>query len=206
MSDPKIPAWRSVIQYWAYNMNLIHRLAMEWPGFGYSDEEKEQLAALGSGVSGFRYAAFLLLNSTFFIALAAVVIWLGVMPMATMLDPEHKSGLLFLMCLALGAVLCLGFGIPATMGFTALTMNAISRPTDAGPVTEEQAAALYRKMSFQITRMGVIMSVLLVPLVIFGRTQLGEQVLAFVKSAIVMIMPFALLLTAMRALAPKLKR
>ena len=108
--------------------------------------------------------------------------------------------------LSLGAVVSLGFGLPASMGFSALTMNVFGGPGEPGAVTEEQAAALYRKMSFQVTRMGVIMGVMLVPLVFFGRTQLGGKVIDFVKSAISMIMPFAILLTVLRALGPRRKR
>ena len=50
MSDTKVPSWRSVIQYWAYNMNLIHRGGMEWPGFGYTKDEKEQREARAKGI------------------------------------------------------------------------------------------------------------------------------------------------------------
>ena len=206
MSDTKIPAWRSVIQYWAYNMNLIHRGAMEWPGFTYTSEEKEQLSSLAAGLTGSKFGAFLLLNTVIFIALAAIVIWFGVMPMATVLDPQHKSGLIFLMCLSLGAVVSLGFGLPASLAFSSMAMNVLGGPGDPGPVTEEQAAALYHKMQFQITRMGVIMGLLLVPLVIVGRTELGGKVLEFLRSAIVMIAPFAVLFTVLRAMGPRFKR
>ena len=202
MGDTKIPAWRSVVQYWAYNMNLIHRGSMEWPGFGYTDAEKEQLAALATGLSFGQYLAFLFLNSILFIALAGFVVAVGVLPIATLLDPEHKSGMVFLGSLGGGAVLCLGFGIPATMAYTAVILNAIKSPSEPGAVSEEQAAALYHKMNYQITRMGVIMGVLLVPLVIFGRTQIGGQVVALAKQVITAIMPFALLITVLRAMSP----
>lgn len=205
MSDPKIPAWRSVIQYWAYNMNLIHRASMEWPGFGYTDTEKEQLAALATGVSFGQHLAFLFLNAVLFIALAGFVVGFGVLPIATLLDPEHKSGLVFLGCLAAGAVVCLGFGLPATMGYTSVILNAIRPPSEPGAVSEEQAAELYRKMNRQITRMGVIMGVLLIPLVIFGRTQIGGHVLELAQRLIGTLMPFALLITVLRALGPKTK-
>jgi hypothetical protein len=187
-------------------MNLIHRGAMEWPGFTYTDEEKEQLSSLAAGLTSFKFGAFLFVNTVIFITLAAIVVWFGVMPMATVLDPEHKSGLIFLLCLALGAAVSLGLGLPASLAFSSMTMNAISGPVDPGPVTEEQAAALYRKMQFQITRMGLIMSFLLVPLVIVGRTELGGKIIEFVRSAIVMIAPFAVLLTVMRAMGPRFKR
>ncbi len=202
MSDTKIPAWRSVIQYWAYNMDLIHRGKMEWPGFGYTDQEKEQLAALGSGLPYWKYLAFLVINTVLFLGLAGFVVGVGVLPIATLLDPNHQSGLVFLGALAAGAVVCLGFGIPATMGYAALILNAVSSSSVAGGVSDEQAAVLYHKMNRQITRMGVIMGVLLVPLVIFGRTQIGGQVVALAKQIITAIMPFALLITVLRAMSP----
>jgi hypothetical protein len=205
MSDTKIPSWRSVIQYWAYNMDLIHRGAMEWPGFGYTKDEKEQLSALAAGLSGWKFIAFLFLNALFFIGLAGVVIGVGVMPIAALLDPTHQSGMVFLGCLGVGAVVCLGFGIPATMGLTAVTLNLIASPSEPGPLSDEQAAALYHKMNRQITRMGVTMGVLLVPLVLFGRTQIGGQFLAFTKQLILAVMPFAVVLTVLRAMAPKFK-
>jgi len=205
MSDTKVPSWRSVIQYWAYNMDLIHRGGMEWPGFGYTTDEKELLAALAAGLSGWKYFTFLVLNAVFFISLAGFVVGVGVMPIATLLDPSHQSGMVFLGCLAAGAVLCLGFGIPATMGLTAVTLNAITSPSEPGPVSNEQAAALYQKMDRQINRMGIMLGVLLVPLVIFGRTQIGTRFIAFAQHLIVSVMPFALLLTTLRVMAPKFK-
>lgn len=205
MSDTKSPAWRSVVQYWAYNMNLIHRGGMEWPGFGYSDAEKEQLAALSTGLSFGQYLAFLFLNSILFISLAGFVVGVGVIPVATLLDPEHKSGGVFLGCLAVGAVVCLGFGIPATMGYTAVILNAIKSPKEPGAVSDEQAATLYHKMNHQITRMGVIMGILLVPIVLFGRTQIGGHFFELAQRVVTTFMPFAVLITVLRAMAPKLK-
>jgi len=205
MTETPIPLWRSIVQYWAYNMELIHRWKMEWPGFGYTDEEKEQLAALASGLSFWQYFAFWVLNAMFFIGLAGFVVFFGVLPVALLLDPQHQSGGVFLGCLASGTVVCLGFGIPAAMALTATTLNFVTRPSHGGGVSDEQAAALYDKMNRQLTRMGVILGVLLIPLVLFGRTKIGGHVIELVQHLIVVIAPFAWIITILRVLAPKLK-
>jgi hypothetical protein len=176
---------------------------MEWPGFAYTSQEKEQLESLASGLSGFQYLAFVLLSATFFIGLAALVIVVGALPVATLLDPGFKSGLTFLGCVLGAAVVCLGFGIPATMGLAATTLNLITRPAHPGPLSDEQAAPLYIKLNDQITRMGGLLVVFVVPLVILGSTRLGGHVLELLERAVFVVAPFIWLMTIVRAMAPK---
>jgi hypothetical protein len=202
MSDSKIPAWRSVLQYWAYNMNLIHRGKMEWPGFGYTDAEKEQLAALSAGLSELRFMAFLFVNTVLFLALGAFVFIAGVLPVAVLLDPNHQSGMVFLGSMAGGTVVLLGFGLPATMAWSALALNMLLSQPPPGAVSDEEAAALYHKMNRQITRMGVILGILLIPLVIFGSTRIGGHFMDLAQRIVTTVMPFAVLITAIRAMAP----
>ncbi len=39
-----------VVRYWSFNMTLIHNRGSNWPGFGYSEPEKAELAAMAGEV------------------------------------------------------------------------------------------------------------------------------------------------------------
>jgi hypothetical protein len=201
--NSKIPTWRAMLQYWAYNMSRLLARQISWPGFGYTTEEKKQLAIIAEGLPKWKYRVFLLLNSILFILVAASIVFGTVLPSAIILDPNHTSGLIFLGCLAVGTALSIGFGLPITMNLSALILNAITKPHEQGLLNEDQAILLYRKMTKQLNRIGIILGIILIPLVVFGATKIGGQIVILVQLAIRIIVPSILICALFRSLAPK---
>jgi hypothetical protein len=90
------------------------------------------------------------------------------------------------------------------MNLSALILNAITKPHGQGDLNDEQAALLYRKMTKQLNRIGIILGIILIPLVLFGETKIGGHVVALLQLAIRIIVPSILLCALFRGLAPKI--
>lgn len=190
---------RNVLQYWAFNMTGLHNLGISWPGFGYTDEEKRQLAQLRESVPAGRYVAFGALNAVYIIALAAFVMSLGVIPSILLIDPTHQDGAVILSCLAVGVAVSIGLGVPVAMGMSALTLKLLGKENPPGAVSDADVAKLYGKMLRQLGRAALWVGILFVPLMVFGMTRVGTQVFALVRTGIVLLTPFALLWMVMVA-------
>ncbi|MBP6608050.1 MAG: hypothetical protein KA258_00600 [Deltaproteobacteria bacterium] len=200
MSDAVSPSVRIILQHWAYNITLLHNLGVSYPGFGYSEEEKQQLGQLAKGVTVSGHLGFGMLNALYFLFLAGLVMGYGAMPLAFLLDPSHQSAGVFFGCLGLGLALGIGLGIPTAMGLTALTLRWLGKEPQPTEVDAKTIVALYRKLHHQLMRAAIVAGVLIGPFVLFGMTQVGGQLLEFVKRVVVTVTPFALVLLILSAM------
>lgn len=207
MSDAKSQTARTILQYWAHNMTLWHKMGVtNWPGFRYSDEEQKTFATLAEPVSTARYFAFLILNAIYFIAIAGLVVGFGVVPMVMALDPTFASPLTFFCCLGGGAVVCLAFGIPSAMALTAITLRGLLGDIPPSSVSDDEVATLYRKMMSQFVRVGVIVGILFIPGMLFYMTKTGFAAVNLLKKIVVSISPFVMLMLVLGYLAPAKKK
>ena len=94
----------------------------------------------------------------------------------------------------------IGLGIPTAMGLTALTLRWRGKEPQPTEVDAETVGARYRKLHHQLMRAAVVAGVLIGPFVLFGMTQVGGQLLEFVKRVVVTVTPFALVLLILSAL------
>lgn len=200
MSEGVSSSVRILMQHWAYNMTLWHNFGVSYPGFGYTEEEKQQLGALAKGVSLSGFLGFGSLNTLYFLALAGFVMGYGAMPLAFLLDPSHQSAGVFFGCLGLGLAVGIGLGIPTAMTLTALTLRLIGDPPKQTEVSDEVVAKLAQKMGKQLVRAGVVAGVLVGPWVLFGMTQVGAQVMELLRRVVVTLSPFVLVILVLSAL------
>ncbi|HMU39669.1 MAG TPA: hypothetical protein PKE31_11730 [Pseudomonadota bacterium] len=222
MAPAKPSAVFTLVSYWAYNMTQLHNLGIRYPGFGYTDEEKQQLEALAKQVTVFGYMGFGVLNAVYFLGLAGFVMGAGAFPLMFLLDPTHQSGGVFLACMGFGIAVSIGLGLPTSMGLAALTLHAMGKRPGAttsseppapinpsnpsNPITEAVVSALFRRIRYQLLRAGAVAGVLFIPWMIFGLTEAGEHTIAFLQRVVMTLSPFALLLLIVSALSnPKPK-
>jgi hypothetical protein len=105
---------------------------------------------------------FKMVNAAVFIALAAVLIGAGFVPLLTALypNPADTRPLVFALLLAATALLAIGVGLPLTMRLAAwLVGGAVHARLAPTPETD----ALWAKVAWQIRRMAVLMCGALVP-------------------------------------------
>src|ERR1700724_2698736 len=102
---------------WSSMMMPVKDAGMSWPGFSYTDAEWKRMAALAEmGEPGITLR-FKMVNAIVFIALAAVLIVGGFLPLLTALypNPADTRPLPFALLLAATALLALGIGLPLSM-------------------------------------------------------------------------------------------
>jgi hypothetical protein len=135
---------------------------MSWIGFSYSDAEWAQMVTLATAVEPGVTARFKVVNATVFIALAALLVGGGFVPLLSALypNPADTRPLPFALLLAATALLALGIGLPLSMRVAAWLVAGNLR-SRLQPTPE--AAALWSKVSWQIRRMVVLMCGALVP-------------------------------------------
>lgn len=200
MSEAVSSSVRIILQHWAYNMTLLHNFGVSYPGFGYTEEEKQQLGVLAKGVSMSGHLGFGSLNALYFFALAGFVMGYGAIPLAFLLDPTHQSAGVFFGCMGLGIAVGIGLGVPTAMGLTALTLRLIGKEPQPTEVSERVISALYRKMHRQLMRAAIVAGVLIGPWVLFGMTQVGGQFMELLKRVVVTLSPFVAVLLILSAL------
>src|ERR1700693_3760584 len=75
------------LAFWADIMLRIKHAGMWWAGFSYTDDEWERLEPLADAVAPLDAGRFKLVNAVVFIALAALAICGGFVPIASALFP-----------------------------------------------------------------------------------------------------------------------
>src|SRR5450755_2685655 len=66
-----------LVRYWAFNMSLIHSRGGNWPGFGYTGEEKVKLQSIAAKVPFLEYAAWLAFVVVIYLGLLIVIVMAG---------------------------------------------------------------------------------------------------------------------------------
>jgi hypothetical protein len=151
------------LAFWADIMMRIKNAGMSWPGFSYTDAEWARLAPLAEAVAPFDAGRFKVVNAIVFIALAAVAMGGGFLPLASALFPvpAETPALPFVALLAATCFLVIGLGLPVSM--------RIAAPLSAGARTRGNLStltydpALWAKVAFQMHRITLVMCGFLVP-------------------------------------------
>jgi hypothetical protein len=140
----------------------IKEAGMSWPGFSYTDAEWKEMSMLANAVAPGTAFRFKVVNAIVFIALAAVLVGGGFVPLLSALypNPADTRPLPFALLLAATALLALGAGLPLSMRVAAWLVAGGLRSRLAATA---ETAALWSKVSWQIRRMVVLMCGALVP-------------------------------------------
>jgi hypothetical protein len=150
------------VALWASMMMPIKDAGMSWIGFSYTDAEWKQMAGLAEVVDPAVAFRFQVVNALVFIALAALLVGGGFVPLLSALypDPADTRPVVFALLLAATALLALGIGLPLAMRVAAAI---VARGLRSRLTPTPEAAALWSKVFWQIRRMVVLMCGALVP-------------------------------------------
>src|SRR5579859_5579089 len=104
--------WLSlVVRYWAVNMTMIHDRRSNWPLFGYTDPEKEEMRQMARQVPTGEFYCFTGILVVIAISLFAVVVVSGMYCLLTAIGGEQNMpntpASLFFLSLALECVVSL---------------------------------------------------------------------------------------------------
>jgi hypothetical protein len=160
-----------LVRYWAFNMTLIHDRDSNWPGFGYSDEEKAVLRSVAAKVPGAEYAVWLALAVVFILVIIIGITIAGMSIMASAIGGEKNMASLpetiFYLQLALDLVVCFSIGFPVAMLPAAALVGRWFGVADTELPGRSTTAFYFHKLWFQITRIAVVLSAALLGLWLF---------------------------------------
>jgi hypothetical protein len=156
------------LAFWSANMIAVRESRWSWPGFSYEPREWKQMERFAKMVGGGAYFIFIWLNALLFVVFAGIAIVGFFLPVMIALYPEpsQTEALPFVLVLALTALLAIGVGLPLSMKITA--WFCANDKLRAKLISSAPAEALAAKVSWQLTRMTLIMCGLLVPCVLLA--------------------------------------
>jgi hypothetical protein len=151
-----------LVRYWSSNMTLAFRSGGYWPGFGYSDDEKAEMAALSQNCSFWQFLVW-----TLFVALIAMPVIVvaslpGILLMTSKAGASLPGSVFFL---SEGATLVVFFtiGLPVAMLLSSALVGRMYKVADSDLPDRATTARYFHKMWFQLTRIAIVMTVILVP-------------------------------------------
>jgi hypothetical protein len=161
-----------VVRYWACNMTLVHDQGTSWPGFGYTDGEKETLRSIAGKVGSPEFFVWIGLVVVFFLVFATLTAIGGVSWMSPVdVNPAIRadsSAAAFYVTLCSVMVLCLSVIFP----FSLLTASWVcgrwlfSTP-DCALTDRATTVHFIGKLVFQITRVAVLAGIADLALLLF---------------------------------------
>jgi len=151
-----------LVRYWSVNMTMAFRSGGYWPGFGYSAEEKAEMACLGQNCSFGQFLAW-----AFIVALIVMPVVAAVMIPGIYLLSSHPAATLpgSVFFLSEGATLVVFFtiGLPVAMLLSSALVGRLYKVADSDLPDRATTARYFHKMWFQLTRIAIVMTVILVP-------------------------------------------
>jgi hypothetical protein len=160
-----------LVRYWAFNMTLVHNRGANWPGFGYSDDEKTALNSIATKVPPLEYFVWVALFVVFFLIIVGVIVTVGMNGLIYVIGGEQNMAKtpapLFFAQLALDLVVSFSIGFPAAMLPAAALVGRWFKVADAALPDRATTAHYFHKLWFQITRVALVMLLVLIPLWLF---------------------------------------
>jgi hypothetical protein len=160
-----------LVRYWAFNMTLIYNRGGNWPGFGYSEEEKAKLRSIADGVPRVEYSVWLALVVVFFLVIISAITIGGMNIMASAIGGEkNMAGLpeiVSYLQLVLDLVVSFSIGFPLAMLPSALLVGRFFGVADAELPDRSTTAFYFHKFWFQLTRIALVLSAALLCLWMF---------------------------------------
>jgi hypothetical protein len=157
------------VRHWASNMTLAYKIGQSWPGFGYTDAEKEEMKSLDQTVPGAEFLLWIALAAGYSIlAIAVIVSIVLLVAFAAIGSPEH-SGFQFFFYFAMIFGLC---GVLPAMVIASATVGRF-RKVELNLLPEKTIVRrLFRKVGFQFVR-NILVGVTLIFLVMILLDRLG---------------------------------
>jgi hypothetical protein len=198
-SRPTPERWLAlVVRYWAANMTLIHNRGQNWPGFGYSDDEKAEMRSIAEGFPRREYFAWVAIVAVAAIAIFGVVMFAGFSCLTYAIGGEQNLAntpdALSYLAFGLMIVFCFTIGFPAALLLSAALAGRLFRVKDPDLPDGATTARYCHKLWFQISRMSAVMIVILLPVWIFVPNDSKFWVTA--RLVVPLLSPVVLVLTA----------
>ncbi len=147
-----------VVRYWSFNMTLVHNRGTDWPGFGYSKQEKAELEDLAGAVRASEFYIWLFLFVVITLAIFAAIAAAGFNCLLNAIGGEQNMARtpesMFFLMLALVALASLSIGFPAAMLPASALAGRFYGVRDSDLPDRQTTAHYFRKLWFQITRIG----------------------------------------------------
>jgi hypothetical protein len=147
-------------------MTLAFTSGGYWPGFGYSDDEKAEMAALSQKCSFGQYAAWACIVALVAIPVIVVTCAPGMYFMISEGGSTLPTPIIFL-SLGLAIVTCFTIGLPVAMLLSSALVGRLFGIANSDLPDRATTARFFHKLWFQLTRMAIVMMAILVPVWIF---------------------------------------
>jgi hypothetical protein len=152
-----------LVRYWAYNMTMASQWGSYWPGFGYSDDEKAEMASISQKCSLGQFLVWLLVVAFVATPVIAVTCMPGMYFVIYKGDPATLPESVFFLSLGVAIVGCFTIGIPVSMLLSSALVGRMYKVANSDLPDRATTARFFHKLWFQLTRMAIVMMVILVP-------------------------------------------
>ena len=151
-----------LVRYWAYNMTLAFNRGSYWPGFGYNEDEKAEMASVSQECSLGQYLVW-----TGVVALVAITVIAATCMPGMYFVIFKTSGILpasiFYLSMGMTIVGCFTIGLPVAMLLSSALVGRLYGVADSDLPDRATTARFFHKMWFQLTRMAIVVVAILVP-------------------------------------------
>jgi hypothetical protein len=172
MDDPSgsrstLERWIALlVRYWAYNMTLAFRSGGYYPGFGYSDEEKAEMAALSQNCSFGQFLVWAIVVALVAVPVIVVTSAPGMYYVIVKAGATLPASIFFL---SMGVMIvgCFTIALPVAMLLSSALVGRLYGIANSDLPDRATTARFFHKLWFQLTRMAMVMMAILVPVWIF---------------------------------------
>lgn len=151
-----------LVRYWSYNMTLAFRSGSYWPGFGYTAQEKAEMASFSQRSTFKQFLAWALIVALVVMPIIAVVMIPGIYVLSSKAGAT-LPGSVFFLTEGVSIVVCFTIGIPVAMLLGAALVGRLNGIPNSDLPDRAATARFFHKMWFQLTRMAIVMMAILVP-------------------------------------------
>jgi hypothetical protein len=151
-----------LVRYWACNMTLAFRSGGYWPGFGYTAEEKAEMASLSEKCSFWQFLAWVGVVALIAMPVIVIASLPGIFLMSSPAGATLPGSVFFL---SEGAAIVVTFtiGIPVAMLLASALVGRWYGIANSDLPDRATTARFFHKLWFQLTRMAIVMMAILVP-------------------------------------------
>jgi len=197
MPGKGINSWQEgFVRYWAVSISLVHAYGYEWPGFGYTDEEKADLETIAETVEGEEFLLFLVINSIIGILGIILLVLAGLLPAMKVLDPNFKSPAVFYIVFGATVIVEFSLVLPISMALSSTIIRTFYSRGKRHEFAPELIRPLFKKIIWQFLRMGVVAAFIVTSLALLlpegSNYGLVREILGFLQPIVALLTLFFL--------------
>ncbi len=152
-----------LVRYWAFNMTLASQFGSYWPGFGYSENEKAEMASISQKCPLGQFLVWLLIVAFVAMPVIAVTSMPGMYFVIYKSDPATLPESIFFLSMGVAIVGCFTIGIPVSMLLSSALVGRLYKVANSDLPDRATTARFFHRLWFQLTRMAIVLMVILVP-------------------------------------------